>query len=161
MKRWKSILIFALPILFFAAPWRPAVFRLAHFAEISTVHAQTVRSAYPINPALAAPVPLPQGSCTPQAPAGTHGITVCWNATTVAGYNVYVSTTAGGPYTKANSATITGTVFFFPTGTLGGAKEFFVVRSFDGVAESANSTEVSATGIPNPLPPTGVQAVSI
>lgn len=147
---------FALLLAFWVAPWR---------ILIPTVHAQRiVSSTLPVNLELAPPVPLPQGSCTSQAPAGTHGITVCWTASassTVTGYNVYTATTAGGPYTKVNATPVAGTSFFFATANQGGVKEFIVVRSFDGTAESVNSTEISATAVGNPLPPTGVQAVSV
>jgi len=143
-------------------PWRPAVHAIAQLA-IPTVHAETL----PVNTELAPPAALPQGSCsTASAPPGQHGIMICWTASassTVTGYNVYSATTSGGPYTKQTSAPVpTGTnTFFFPTPNLGGVKEFIVVRSTDGVTESVNSNEISATAIGNPLPPTAVQAVSI
>jgi hypothetical protein len=153
--RWFGTFTFALLLAFWATPWR---------LLIPTVHAQHMVAEFPMNPALAPPTPLPQGSCVSQAPAGTHGITVCWTAsasTTVTGYNVYVGTATGGPYTKQNTAPVTGTTFFFSTGTNGGIKDFIVVRSFDGTAESANSSEISVTAVGNPFPPTGVQAVSV
>lgn len=154
-----GIFSFVLVLAFWVAPWRVLV----------PVHAQGIHAApftmeFPVNPALAPPVPLPQGSCVSQAPAGTHGITVCWTASpssTVTGYNVYSATTAGGPYQKLNATPVAGTSFFFATANQGGVKEFIVVRSFDGTAESSNSSEISATAVGNPLPPTGVQAVSV
>lgn len=157
-----GISAFVLQFVFWVAPWR---------GLIPTVHAQNMdpRTApfivtLPSNALLAPPTPLPQGSCPSQAPAGTHGITICWNASassTVTGYNVYTSTTAGGPYTKINAALVPGTSFFFSTANLGGVKEFIVLRSFDGIAESPNSTEISTTAIGNPPAPTGVQGVSV
>lgn len=155
--RWISRGSFLFLILYVGAPWRP----LVRFLTPMTVHAQ---NRMPVNAALAPPTPLPQGACTNQAPAGQHGMTLCWTASissTVIGYNVYSSTTAGGPYTKANAAVITGNSFFFPTGSLGGVKVFIVVRSTDGVAESVNSNEISDTGIGNPPPPTGLQDVKV
>lgn len=156
-------------LCFFVAPWRllipvPAYanVRVHHVtpATLSTLVAMADEEAPP------APVAIPQAACISNAPAGTHGITICWNAptsSTLTGYNVYVSSTSGGPYTKANSALIplTSDTFFYPTATLGGQAQFFVVRSFDGVVESANSNQVSATAIGNPPPPTGAQAVAI
>jgi hypothetical protein len=153
MKRSVGISSFVLLLAFWVAPWRLLV---------PAVHAQNVK--FPVNMALAPPVPIPQGACVSQAPAGQHGITICWTASvsvTVTGYNVYTSTSAGGPYTKQNAAPVVGTSFFFSTANLGGVKEFIVVRSFDGVTESVNSTEVSGTAIGNPLPPTAVQVVSV
>jgi len=137
---------------------------------VPTVHAQTTAPhiapfyTNSLDVALAPPTPLPQGSCVSQAPAGQHGITVCWVAsasTTVTGYNVYTATTAGGPYTRQNATLVAGTSFFFSTASLGGVKEFIVVRSFDGTTESVNSTEISSTAIGNPLPPTQVVATSV
>lgn len=153
MQRWKShISIF----LFFAA-----LFGLRGPA-VRPLHAHDA-PALRVNYELAPPAPLPQSSCAPANPAGTHGITLCWTAsvsTTVVGYNLYVGTTAGGPYTKVNATLITGTTSFFPTGSLGGVKEFFVARSFDGTAESVNSGEFSTTGIGNPPPPAALQGVA-
>jgi len=154
-----GVLAFVLNLIFWVAPWRV----LVPTARAATGEPQVVTTVLPVNPSLAPPIPLPQGSCTSQAPAGTHGITVCWTASTsstVTGYNVYTSTTAGGPYIKANVTPIAGTSYFFATTNLGGVKEFIVVRSFDGTAESANSNEFSLTAIGNPLPPTGAQGVA-
>jgi hypothetical protein len=64
------------------------------------------------------------------------------NGGAVAGYNVYMSTTPGGPYTKMNTALITGTGFTdtsAQTGTF-----YYVVRSVDSDGdESAPSMELS------------------
>jgi hypothetical protein len=159
IKSWTGFSAFALLLSFWILPWRLLV---------PTVHAQTQLisrgDSIPINFALAPPAVAPQATCVSQAPAGTHGTTVCWTASasaTVTGYNVYVATTAGGPYTKQNAAPIAGTSFFFSTANAGGVKDFIVVRSFDGTAESGNSNEISTTTIGNPLPPTAVQAVSV
>lgn len=156
---WKIPFWFLLMSL---AIWSP--FNLIHSRLVPTAFAAVPQQPilYPINPALAPPAALPQGSCVSQAPAGTHGITICWAASissTVTGYNVYVSTTAGGPYTKQNSALVSGTSYFYATPNIGGVKQFMVIRSFDNTAESANSNEVSAVPLGNPLPPTAVQAV--
>jgi hypothetical protein len=158
MKRRTGILIFVFNLAFWIAPWR---------ALIPTAHAgprpQVATTALPVNPSLAPPTPLPQGSCVSQAPAGVHGITACWTASasaTVTGYNVYTSTTAGGPYAKINTTPVAGTSFFFSTANSGGVKDFIVIRSFDGTAESANSNEFSLTAIGNPLPPTAAQGVA-
>ena len=158
-------------LLIYWAVWSPVPLiraglqqiRVERVRDLLGAHEQIVMASdYPTNPALAPPVPLPQGSCVSQAPTGTHGITVCWTASisTVTGYNVYVSTTTGGPYTKQNTALVSGTSFFYATPNLGGVKQFVVVRSFDGTSESVNSTEISVTALGNPQPPTGVQAVA-
>lgn len=165
MKRHTGILIFILNLAFWIAPWRvliPTAYANPPARRASPVP-QVATTALPVNLALEPPTPLPQGSCVSQAPAGVHGITACWTAsasTTVTGYNVYVSTTTGGPYTKINTTPVVSTSFFFSTANSGGVKDFIVIRSFDGTAESVNSTEISITAIGNPLPPTGVQAVA-
>lgn len=117
----------------------------------------------PVNLALAPPTPIPQASCISQAPAGTHGITVCWTASTsstVTGYFVLAGTATGGPYTALNTTPATGTTFFYATPNLGGVKQFIVIQSYDGTARSVNSAEISVTAIGNPLPPTAPQAVA-
>jgi len=156
--RWVPFLLL---LAFFVAPWRLLI-PAAH-AQARAPHTVPFIVELPINPALAPPMPVPQSSCVSQAPSGTHGITVCWTAstsTTVTGYNVYAGTATGGPYTKQNAALVSGTSFFYATPNLGGVKQFIVLRSFDGTAESVNSTEISVTALGNPLPPTAPAAVA-
>ena len=63
------------------------------------------------------------------------------NGGAIAGYNVYRSATPGGPYTKVNTALITGTGFTdtsAQTGTF-----YYVVRSVDSDGdESVSSNEL-------------------
>jgi hypothetical protein len=70
------------------------------------------------------------------------------------GYNVYISTVPGGPYSFVGSA---GTATSYVVGGLSsGTTYYFVVRGADTVQESGNSPEASgATGSvsnPNPTP---------
>jgi len=99
-----------------------------------------------------------------------HAITIQWvlSATTGAQYNIYRSTTSGGPYTKLNGGAVSGTTFGDTTG-VGGTHYFYVVTAVCGTTatcpagvsgESANSIEVSATVVGNPTPPTGVTATA-
>lgn len=81
------------------------------------------------------------------ATATTTGITVAWAATVatdLAGYNVYRSTSAAGPYTKINGALITTTSYedtLAPSGT-----SFYVVTSQDTTGNiSAQSASASAS----------------
>ena len=155
--RQLGITAFVFLLVFFAAPWRQAP--LVYAQAKVTLEQRALSNAVTLMP----PTPLPQSSCISQAPAGTHGITTCWVAsvsTTATGYNVYVGTVSGGPYTKQNTALVSGTSFFYATPNLGGVKQFIGIRTFDGTAESANSTEVTVTALGNPLAPTGVQAVA-
>ena len=97
----------------------------------------------------------------------THEITVSWAAPatvggsgTLSGYNVYRSTTSGGPYIKQNASPTSAISYIDTTGT-SGTKYFYVVTTVDSANnESVFSGEASATAIGNPNPPTGVQAVA-
>ncbi len=63
----------------------------------------------------------------------------------LAGYNIYRSTTAGGPYTKVNG-TLVGPSAYTDTGLTGGVTYYYVVRAENtGAQESSNSNESSAT----------------
>src|SRR5690242_18447489 len=88
-----------------------------------------------------------------------HAIVVSWTASTTAGvsYNVYRGTAAGGPYAKLNGAPQSALAYTDASGA-GGTKYFYVIRAFDGVVESGNSNEVSATFLANPAPPTALGA---
>ena len=96
-----------------------------------------------------------------------HEITVSWVAPspvggsgTIAGYNVYRSTTSGGPYTKLNTSTINATSFEDTTGAAG-TTYYYVATTIDSNGfESSDSIQASATAVGNPQPPTGVQAVA-
>ncbi len=88
------------------------------------------------------------------AAAGEEQVLLNWNAVTAAsGYNLYRSTTNSGPYDQiATNLTVTN---YTDTQVTGGTRYFYVVRSFNGTYESANSNQVSAlpTFPPPPLPP--------
>lgn len=78
--------------------------------------------------------------------AVSHSVVLSWTDpdTSVAGYNTYSSTVAGGPYVR-----MTGTPMTNPTYTdttvQSGRTYYYVVTALDGSGnESANSTEVSA-----------------
>jgi hypothetical protein len=100
------------------------------------------------DPATRLKVPLPTIPSGLVAEVQGSSVILSWqggatdaNGGAIAGYNVYRSTTPGGPYTKLNTALITGTGFTdtsAQTGTF-----YYVVRSedFDGY-ESAPSTEL-------------------
>jgi fibronectin type 3 domain-containing protein len=96
-----------------------------------------------------------------------HNVTITWNAPvvvggsgTIAGYNTYRSTTSGGPYTKITATLATGLIYVDTT-VVSGTKYFYVVTTVDSKGfESVDSSEVTATAVGNPNPPTGVQAVA-
>lgn len=100
----------------------------------------------------------------PQTP---HSITISWTYTQgtdlATGFNVLRSTTSGGPYTQISPAlplSITTLSYQDSTG-VAGTKYFYVVMAVDANgSQSANSTEVSAVFLGNPLAPQGVTATA-
>lgn len=78
-----------------------------------------------------------------------HVVTLGWVAsvtTDVTSYNIYVSGTTGGPYTKIGT---TSSLQFADLNGIAGHKYFYVVTAVDVNGESAFSSEVSAT-LPTP-----------
>jgi fibronectin type 3 domain-containing protein len=63
----------------------------------------------------------------------------------VLGYNIYRATTSGGAYTKVSSTLLT--VLSYADGTVTSGKTYYYVVTAVGLtgAESAHSTQVSAT----------------
>lgn len=90
-------------------------------------------------------VPVPTGlTATP----GNAQIALTWNAAAgAASYNVKCSTNNGGPYTTIASPTTTG---YTNTGLVNGINYYYVVSAVNAMAESANSSQVSATPINHP-----------
>ena len=80
-----------------------------------------------------------------------HSVGLTWTASTssVAGYNVYRSTVSGGPYTKLNSSPVALTSYTDSTVQAGQTYYYTLTSVASGGAESADSTQVSAT-IPSP-----------
>jgi endo-1,4-beta-xylanase len=86
------------------------------------------------------PPPAPTGLT---ATAGNGQVALAWSASSgAASYNVKRATTSGGPYATVGTATATS---FTNTGLTNGTTYFFVVSPVNGVGESANSNQVSAT----------------
>lgn len=82
---------------------------------------------------------------------GCHFISLSWAAspsTGVTGYNIYRGTTAGGESsTPLNvGGAVSGTTFVDTT-TVSGTTYYYVIKATNGSAESAPSTEVSATAL--------------
>jgi len=80
-----------------------------------------------------------------------HSVALSWIASTstVVGYNVYRSTTSGGPYTLITSSPVSG-ITFTDTTVQAGVTYFYVVTAVDANGnESVNSNEASAT-VPTP-----------
>ena len=82
------------------------------------------------------------------ATAGDANVQLSWAGNTepdLAGYNVYRSTTTGGPYSKVNANLVTSPSYV-DGGRTNGTKYFYVVRAVDtSTNESGNSNEANAT----------------
>lgn len=98
------------------------------------------------------------------ATAGDAQVVLDWNDNSeadLAGYNVYRSTTAGGPYAKINGALV-GASVYVDTSVSNGTTYHYVVTAVDAAAqESGYSNEASATPQPPPPPPPGVTVTGI
>ena len=96
------------------------------------------------NPTLSVPL---SGTGT----AAAHWVALSWTdtATNIAGYNIYRSTTSGGPYTKITSSLVTATSYNDMT-VVAGTTYYYVITAVDtNGMESAYSAQVTAV-IPTP-----------
>jgi Abnormal spindle-like microcephaly-assoc'd, ASPM-SPD-2-Hydin len=76
----------------------------------------------------------------------SYSVSLSWQASTssVAGYNVYVASQSGGPYTRVNSSPVISTSYS-DTNVLAGDTYYFVTTAVDSAGdESAYSNQVSA-----------------
>ena len=89
------------------------------------------------------------------ATAGDQQVSLDWDDNTerdLAGYNVYQSTSQGGPYTKLNTSLLVASAYT-DTGLTNGTAYYYVVTAEDNDSNvSAISAEVSATPTPAPTP---------
>lgn len=85
--------------------------------------------------------------------AQAHSVDITWVASTstpLQGYNVYRSTTSGGPYSKLSPTLSPTTLLFTDTTPVSGKQYFYVVTALNtSGAESSASTQVAVT-IPVP-----------
>jgi hypothetical protein len=102
------------------------------------------------DPAMKLKVPLPTAPTAPTGQVSGNSVTLTWGASTdangalVAGYNVYRSTTPNGPYTKLNTALVTGTQY--ADNTVQSGTYYYVVRSVDRDGyESPATLEMTVT----------------
>lgn len=97
------------------------------------------------------------------ATGGNSTVSLNWNdnnETDLSGYNVYRSTTSGGPYTKLNGSLVSSSNYADNT-VSGGVTYYYVVRAVDtSLNESGNSNQASATPTDTiaPAAPTGLSA---
>lgn len=104
----------------------------------------------PSNVASAIPIGPPAGLA---AARDDRKILLDWNdspAAGLAGYNVYRSLSAGGPYARVNVALLAASAFT-DTGLVNGTTYFYVARAQNTLGqESVNSNEASARPTPSP-----------
>ena len=85
------------------------------------------------------------GSATPTTPS-SHSVALSWNAagSGVIGYNVYVGSNSGGPYSRINSATLSLPAYL-DSSVQSGQSYYFVVTSVNSAnQESGYSAETQA-----------------
>ncbi|MBN2508489.1 MAG: HYR domain-containing protein, partial [Verrucomicrobia bacterium] len=103
--------------------------------------------------------PAPPADLT--ASAGNNQVRLDWAVTTepdLAGYNVYRSESAGGPYALLNEGALVMDNWFVDSTALNGTTYYYVVTAVDtGGLESPASAEAVAT--PNSLIPMHVQSI--
>ena len=91
------------------------------------------------------------GTCVTIVPP-VHSVTLNWIASVsvnISGYNIYRSTTSGGPYGKLNSTLAAGTTFL-DSAVVAGQTYYYVATAVDiSNNESAFSTEAQAV-VPTP-----------
>ncbi|HEY6290504.1 MAG TPA: fibronectin type III domain-containing protein [Terriglobia bacterium] len=85
--------------------------------------------------------------------ATTHSASLTWTASTssgVTGYNVYRSTTNGGPYTKLTSSPLGATATAYTDSSVtAGTTYYYMATALVGSSESGYSGQASAT-VPTP-----------
>jgi fibronectin type 3 domain-containing protein len=91
----------------------------------------------------ATPAPLPPAPTGLVATAADSQVALTWNAVAgAASYNVYESTTSGGPYANIASP---ASASYTATGLTDGTTYYFVVTAVDSAGESAQSIQAYAT----------------
>lgn len=90
------------------------------------------------------------GTCVTGTGSG-HSASLTWTASTTPNvtYNVYRGTLSGGPYTKINTAAVSG-VGYSDTAVLGGATYYYVVTAVNGSGTESGYSNQAAATIPSP-----------
>ena len=113
------------------------------------------------DPATALKIPLPRMPTGVKAIRKDNGVHISWNAAldsngnAVAGYNIYRAGSPAGPYSKINTALVTGTQFIDTGGVVaaagsgaGAGSSYYAVSSEDADGdESAQSLGISSTSL--------------
>jgi fibronectin type 3 domain-containing protein len=125
------------------------------------------------DPAMTLKVPLPQRPQGLSAQGHTGGVLLSWNGATdcnggpASGYNLYRSTTPGGPYTKVNTSLITETQYDDLTvsstmaqyssssssSAASGTTYYYVVTSVDAQGDESVYSQETSGGTQSADPP--------
>src|SRR5438105_474622 len=89
-----------------------------------------------------------------------HSVKLTWTASTTpsVSYHVYRATVSGGPYAQVSTGNV-ACCTYTDTTVSNGVTYYFVVRSFDGTVESADSNQVTTVIPQAPAPPTALTGV--
>jgi hypothetical protein len=79
--------------------------------------------------------------------ASAHSVALSWNpsSSAVAGYNVYVSTSSGGPYSQVNTSPVPSTGYVDTNVQAGSTYYFYITSVSSSYQESAPSASVQAS----------------
>jgi fibronectin type 3 domain-containing protein len=82
---------------------------------------------------------------------GIHVVYLNWQASTsvVVGYNVYRGVVSGGPYTKLNSSSVSGTTYF-DTSVQAGQKYYYVVTAVNSNNHESGYSDQASAVVPAP-----------
>ena len=93
------------------------------------------------------------GACVTGPGAVAHYVSLNWTASTssnIVGYNIYRSSTSGGPYTKINAIVVAG-LNYIDSSVVAGQTYYYVATAVDNTgAESGYSIPASPSTVPTP-----------
>jgi fibronectin type 3 domain-containing protein len=133
-----------------------------YYFEVTGVNsAGEISYSVPVSATPSASITAPSAPTGLTATSGNTQVSLSWTPGTGAtSYNIYESTTSGGPYTKVGSSTTTS---YTVTGLTNGTAYYFVVTGVNSVGESGYSNQASSTpAVPTTAPsaPTGLTATA-
>ncbi|MCL5670044.1 MAG: IPT/TIG domain-containing protein [Acidobacteria bacterium] len=123
--------------------------------SVNVVSSTEIQAVTPSSPAgtISIAVANPNSQTGTLASAFTfyHTVSLSWTASTstVSGYNVYRSSTSGGPYTKLNSSSVPGTAYT-DNNAQAGQTYFYVTTAVNSSNQESAYSNQSQTTVPSP-----------